>query len=171
MSSLVARLDTRSASSQCCNSSRLRCVRGCVIVAAALVLNSKIGFAQLTTGAIDGVVRNADGRRLPNAAILITESGAGMRTVIHSNANGESWLTLPYGRYELLGQSQSGNDGVAILVAPLQTSRIDLTIASDGKLRLSQSRPGTAGLWSDSRRELSYADGSGRDYRLSTERR
>jgi hypothetical protein len=53
--------------------------------------------AQLITGAIEGILRATDGRPVAVAPILVT-GGAGFRTFIHSNSNGEFSMILPYGR-------------------------------------------------------------------------
>ena len=94
------RLGTRSAVSPCCGSSRsLPAVRLGLLLATAVLVPGAL-LAQLTTGAIEGTLRATDGRPLADSPILIT-GGAGFRTVIHSNSNGEFAMTLPYGRYRL----------------------------------------------------------------------
>lgn len=107
-------------------------------------------MAQLTTGAIDGTLRAMDGRPLADLPILIT-GGAGFRTVIHSNSNGEFAMTLPYGRYSLSGDVQGGaeSSGATVFVAPLQTTRFDLVINASGSIRGVQPAARTLGIWTD----------------------
>ncbi len=89
-----------------------RAERAFVLLLAATTL-----WAQLTTGALEGTLRAADGHPLVYSPILIT-GGAGFHAVIHSNANGEFAVTLPYGRYSVAG--------VTVFVAPQQTTHVDL---------------------------------------------
>ncbi|HTS67091.1 MAG TPA: carboxypeptidase-like regulatory domain-containing protein [Candidatus Acidoferrales bacterium] len=53
--------------------------------------------AQLTTGMIEGVVRDAQGRRLAGAEVTIT-GGTGLRMLIRADERGEFSAVLPYGR-------------------------------------------------------------------------
>jgi hypothetical protein len=94
----VAPLGIRSAALPCSSSSRcLPDVRRLGLLLAAAALVPGVLPAQLTTGAIEGILRVPDGRPVVGAPILVT-GGAGFRTVIHSNSNGEFAIVLPYGR-------------------------------------------------------------------------
>src|SRR5580700_8156397 len=81
----VAPLGIRSAASPCSSSSRcLPDIRRLRLLLAAVAFGPGVLPAQLTTGAIEGILRATDGRPLAGAPILVT-GGAGFRTVIHSN--------------------------------------------------------------------------------------
>ncbi len=143
------RLGTRSAVSRCCGSSRsLPAFRRGLLLATLLVPGALL--AQVTTGAIEGTLRAADGRPVPGAPILIT-GGVGFRTVIHSNSNGDFAITLPYGRYSLSGGIQNGAEysGATVFVAPLQTTRCDLVVNASGSIRGVQPAARTQGIWTD----------------------
>ncbi len=107
-------------------------------------------MAQLTTGAIKGILRATNGRPLAGTPILVT-GGAGFRAVIHSNSNGEFAMTLPYGRYRLSGGVQPGaaSSSATIVVAPLQTARFDLVMDTSGAIRCAQPAVGMLGIWTD----------------------
>ena len=107
-------------------------------------------LAQLTTGAIEGTARATDGRSVADSPILIT-GGAGFRTIIHSNSNGEFAVTLSYGRYCLSKGVQRGtaSSGATVFVAPLQTTRIDLVMDASGVTRSVQPAAQTPGIWTD----------------------
>lgn len=102
-------------------------------------------MAQLTTGAIEGILRTMDGQPLAGSALLIT-GGAGFRTVIHSNPNGGFAMILPYGRYRLSGDARHG---ATVFVAPLQTTRVDLVIDASGSTRAVRPAARTPGIWTD----------------------
>jgi hypothetical protein len=116
-------------------------------------------LAQLTTGVIEGTLRAVDGRPVAGAPILVT-GGAGFRTVIHSNSNGEFALTLPYGRYRLSGALQPApeSSGATIFVTPLQTTRFDLVIEASGSIRREQPVAGTPGIWTEATRGRLYPE-------------
>jgi hypothetical protein len=107
--------------------------------------------AQLTTGHIAGRLRAADGRPVVRSPIFI-RGGAGFHAVIHSNANGEFAITLPYGRYWFSTDDQQGAQpsGTAVYVAPFETTRLDLAAGA------SESR--TPGIWTDTTRAHSYPE-------------
>jgi hypothetical protein len=108
-------------------------------------------LAQLTTGAIEGILRAPDGRPVASAPILVT-GGAGFHTVIHSNSSGEFAMTLPYGRYRLSVSFQPGaaTSSVSVIVSPLQTVRLDLVLETSGAIRSVQASAAlTMGVWTD----------------------
>ena len=143
-------LGTRSAVSPCCGSSRtLPAVRLGLLLATVTFVPGAL-LAQLTTGAIEGTARATDGRSVADSPILIT-GGAGFRTIIHSNSNGEFAVTLSYGRYCLSGGVQRGtaSSGATVFVAPLQTTRIDLVMDASGVTRSVQPAAQTPGIWTD----------------------
>lgn len=124
-----------------------------------LVLVPGALLAQLTTGAIEGTLRATDGRPMPGAPILIT-GGAGFRTVIHSNSNGDFAMMLPYGRYSLSGGVQNGSEssGATVLVAPLQTTRFDLVVNASGSIRGVQPAARAPGIWTDATSGRQYPE-------------
>jgi hypothetical protein len=87
----------------------------------------------LTTGIVEGLLRTPDGHPAGGSPIVVT-GGAGFHATIRTNAQGEFTLTLPYGRYQL--------DGVAVVVAPLEITRVELATGSPEI----QPQPGT---WTD----------------------
>jgi hypothetical protein len=82
--------------------------------------------------------------------ILIT-GGAGFRTVIHSNSNGDFAVTLPYGRYCLSGGVERGAAcfGATVFVAPFETARFDLVMDASGVMRSVEPAARTPGIWAD----------------------
>jgi hypothetical protein len=146
------RLGKRSAASSCCGNKRgLPDVRQLGLLLATVVCVPGVLLAQLTTGSIEGTLRAADGRPIAGAPIFVA-GGAGFRTVIHSNSNGEFMMTLPYGPYRLSGILQPGPapSGATVFVTPSQTTRFDLVIEASGSIRLAQPAAGTPGIWTDS---------------------
>ena len=150
------RLAIPSAVSACCGSSRsLLAVRFGLLLAVAALVQGNL-FAQLTTGAIRGTLRTTDGRAVAGSPLLIT-GGAGFRTVVHSNSNGEFAETLPYGRYRL-STDVTHDAGITIFVVPYQTTRFDIVIDASGLIRDVQSSAGTPGIWSDTTRGRVYPE-------------
>ena len=144
-------LGTRSAVSPCCGSSRsVPDVRRLGLLLATVAFVPGVLLAQLTTGAIHGILRAPDGRPVAGSPILIT-GGAGFRTVVHSNSNGEFSMTLPYGRYRLSLDVQHGaeSSSATVFVAPLQTARLDLVMNASGAIRSVQPAALMPGIWTD----------------------
>src|SRR5579862_528778 len=74
--------------------------------------------AQLTTGIVEGALRDENGS--PAAGVsVVTTGGAGFRNVVRADAQGNFTLVLPYGRYSI--------GGVDVFVAALEITRVDLT--------------------------------------------
>ena len=119
------------------------------LLLAILLFSDRPIFGQLNSGAIEGTIHSSNGRPLAGAPIPI--SGAvGFRIVIHSNANGEFSVSLPYGRYRL-------SDAV-VFVSPLQTVRLDLTVTESGAIRSARQPLKTPGLWSDATGGILYPE-------------
>ena len=78
-------------------------------------------YAQLTTGVVEGILRDRDGRAEAGAQIVITGS-LQFRTVTQTNSNGEFTVVLPYGEYRFA----VGEPAVNVVVRPLQTTHLDL---------------------------------------------
>ncbi len=116
-------------------------------------------MAQLTTGDIKGILRGSDGRPVAGSPILIT-GGAGFRTLIHSNSNGEFSMTLPYGNYRLNLDVPHGaeSSSATVFVAPLQTVQLDLVVNVLGSIRSVQPASRTPGVWSAAASGNMYAD-------------
>ena len=151
-------LDTRSADSRCCgNRCDLPAVRFSLLLA-TLALAPTALLAQLTTGTIEGTLRDADGRAVAHARILII-SGAGLRIVINTTSRGEFAATLPYGRYHLSADAQNRGESFAasLFVAPLQTTRFDLVIDRSGAMRI-QPEVRTGGVWTDATKGSVYPE-------------
>src|SRR5438045_3743385 len=74
-------------------------VRLATRLVALLFCGIRVLAGQLTTGTVEGVLRDTNGQLRSNSQIVVT-GGAGFRVVIRTNSRGEFVLTLPYGRYE-----------------------------------------------------------------------
>jgi hypothetical protein len=82
-----------------------------------------------------------DGRPVAGTPILLT-GGAGFRIVTRSNSNGGFYVTLPYGQYRV--------SGAVVVVAPLQTTRVDLVVNDSGGISSAQpAAVRTPGTWRD----------------------
>ncbi len=149
MSSWVVRLVTRSVASLCfANSRGLPKVRLGPLVATVAFVPVAL-LAQLTTGSIDGTLRDVNGHPLAGLAIVVS-GAAGFHTVIHSNSDGGFAMILPYGRYRLSGEIQHDSGSSAIFfVGPLQTIHVDLVINASGSIRATQGPSRTSGAWTD----------------------
>jgi hypothetical protein len=104
-----------------------------------LLLLQSVLPGQLTTGTVEGVLRDPDGRLRSNSEMVVT-GGAGFRAVFRTNSHGEFALTLPYGRYDI--------SGVTLTVAPFQIGRVDLVVAEPAP-----------GRWADATRGRVYPEG------------
>lgn len=87
-------------------------------------------FAQLTTGIIEGVVRDASGRARLGATVTAAGTPAAFRWSTKSNLKGEFKLVLPYGEYRITAAEFGSGAGRPMLVHvyALQTSRINVTV-------------------------------------------
>ena len=145
MSSWVVRLGTQSAASLYSANSRFAPLLTILVLVPGALL------AQLlTTGAIEGVLRDSNGHPLAGSSIVVS-GAAGFHTAVHSNSNGEFAMTLPYGRYRLSG-------GVQLLVLASQTIHIDLVIDASGTLRAAATDTRTSGTWTDATKGQLYPE-------------
>lgn len=136
------------------------------LLLAILVLCPVLLKAQLTTGFVEGTVHDAEGHAIRRAAIFIA-GGVSFESVVHTNSAGQFTLSLPYGRYLLwTGSSrQARGTAVALVVAPLQTTSVDLVVDSSGSLQKSPRRARASqqasnfGLWGDATRASTYPEG------------
>ena len=144
MSSWVVRLGTQSAASLCFANSRV------APLLTTLVLVPGALLAQLTTGTIEGTLRDSNGHPLAGSPIVIS-GAAGFHTVIHSNSNGEFAMKLPYGRYSLTGEVQ-------LLVLASQTIHIDLVMDGSGTIRAAATDSGSLGTWIDASQGQRYPE-------------
>ncbi|HUI82315.1 MAG TPA: hypothetical protein VLY24_30540 [Bryobacteraceae bacterium] len=92
-------------------------------------------WAQLTTGMVEG-------RAAAGQSIEIT-GRAGFHTTLQADSRGTFTVALPYGQYQFAG--------VSVYVAPVQTTRVDLTAAIS-------SQPPQPGIWADVSRGQTYPD-------------
>ncbi len=116
--------------------------------------------AQLTTGVIAGRIFGADRQPLAGARILVT-AGLGFSAVIYSSSQGEFSLALPYGRCQLSVEVSPGRkpSGVAVFVAPSQTTAVNLEMDASGAVRAEALR--IPGIWTDSTSGRAYPEGFG----------
>ena len=148
MFSWVVRLGTRSADSvSSANSRSLLQVRPGTLLT-ILVITSGALLAQLTTGTIEGTLRDLDGHPLAGSAIVIS-GAAGFNTIVHSNSNGGFAISLPYGQYRLSAEHQHTESSPMVFVAPLQTVHVDLVIGASGSIQAMQTVLPIAGAWTD----------------------
>jgi len=105
--------------------------------------------AQLTTGVVEGIVRNPDGHARSDAKIVIT-GGLQFRTVVAPSADGRFVVVLPYGEYQFAIADSANSPCVSVVVRAFETTRVDLRISASGALHATvQSR--SPGTWSESR--------------------
>ena len=113
---------------------------------AAFALLPGIVCAQLTTGLIEGVLRDAGGKPLAGALILVT-GGAGLRSTIYTDSHGEFAVVLPYGRYRFITIPEHG--AVEVLVTALETTRLTLALDASETMHVQTAPSGTPGAWID----------------------
>lgn len=107
--------------------------------------------AQLTTGIVEGTVRDLDGHAHSGFQIVVTGS-LQFRVVIETNVDGEFTAVLPYGKYLLAAGDGAHASGVSVAVEPLQTTRVELWIDVSGVLHETvQGR--SPGVWSEAEQD------------------
>jgi len=112
--------------------------------------------AQLTTGVVDGTLRDPHGHAQSGVQIIIT-GGLQFGAVTKTDAEGEFAVVLPYGEYLFAVGNGARASGVSVVVQPLQTTRVDLVIDASGVLHEEvQSR--SAGVWSRGARDRSFPE-------------
>jgi hypothetical protein len=126
-----------------------------LLLAVSAATNSS---AQITTGSISGIIRDAEG--VPVQTSLIVSSDLGFQAKVNTDAHGAFLLTLPFGTYELTAQDcrLSGSPRVQIYIAPLQIQEIRLVIENSGNLRIQIDPTDNAGLWAGSPKPELYAE-------------
>jgi hypothetical protein len=144
MSSWVVRLGTQSVASLCSANNRFAPLLTILVLVPGALL------AQLTTGTIEGALRDSNGHPVAGSSIVVS-GAAGFRTVVHPHSNGEFAMTLPYGRYRLSGEVQ-------LLVLASQIIHIDLVIDASGTIRAAATDPGSLGTWTDATRGQLYPE-------------
>jgi hypothetical protein len=103
-----------------------------------LLLLTPLVTAQLTTGIVEGIVRDAQHNPVSGADVLI-EGPAGLRTTLHADPAGYFTATLPYGEYKINSE--------LVKVTPLAMTYIELT----------QGAP--PGFWVDGTKAATYPEG------------
>ncbi len=101
-----------------------------VVVALAIVGSGSVGLhAQTVTGTILGVVQDASGAVVPNAAITITNQDTGVARNVMSNADGlYNVPSLLAGKYTVQATAQGFN--------PVQVKDVVLAVGSDSRVDL-----------------------------------
>jgi hypothetical protein len=136
--------------------SRLTAVRLALLLLAVFASSTLLG--QITTGSIEGIMRDAEG--VPVQTLLIVSSELGFQATVNTDAHGAFLITLPYGRYTLTARNPrvSGASAVTIDVEPLQNQEINLVIDNSGNLRV-ETQPGeNAGVWAGSPNQELYPE-------------
>lgn len=128
---------------------RRRDCRWLIFLLAAAAFPSFV-CAQLTTGILEGTVRDPDGHARGGFQIVVSGS-LQFRAVIETNADGEFVVVLPYGKYLLAAGDGGRASGVRVAVGPLQTTRLDLWIDGSGGLHDVVQRR-SPGVWSEAER-------------------
>ncbi|MBV9502446.1 MAG: carboxypeptidase regulatory-like domain-containing protein [Acidobacteriaceae bacterium] len=105
---------------------------GAVFAILLVSFTPRILFAQLTTGIVDGIVRDSTGH--PQAGVEITAIGSfsafGWST--KSNVRGEFQLILPHGDYELQPDFKTGlGSSVEVHVFARRVRHVSFTLTSD----------------------------------------
>ena len=78
-----------------------------LLLAGFLFLSATSAFGQMNTAEISGQVKDPSGATVPNASIVATEAGTGLKYTATSNASGEFLLAqLPVGQYNLTVNAQ-----------------------------------------------------------------
>ena len=108
--------------------------------------------AQLTTGVIEGVLRDADGRAKPRVQMIITGS-LQFCSQIQTNLDGEFTIALPYGEYWLA----VGASAAKVAVQPVQITQVNLQLSASGGLH-AQVRSRLPGVWSATVRDRSLPE-------------
>jgi hypothetical protein len=108
--------------------------------------------AQLTTGVVDGVLRDPNRHAKARAQIVITGS-LQFRAVTQTGVDGAFTVVLPYGEYRFgVGVSE-----VSFVVGPLETTHVDLLIDASGILH-EQVRSRPPSVWSAAARDRSFPE-------------
>ena len=107
-------------------------------------------LAQLTTGVVEGALRNPDGSAKSGVQIVIT-GRLQFRAVTQTNADGEFTVVLLYGEYLFAVGGGAGRASVRVVVEPLQTTYVDLLIDASGALH-EEVRGRSPGVWSGAAR-------------------
>ena len=124
-----------------------------LLLAAAVVVPGFVS-AQLTTGIVEGILHDPDGRTRGGVRLNVRGT-PGFRLALETCAGGEFAVALPYGEYQFFSDVHSS--GITVSVEPLLTLRLDLVIDGSGALRRAeQSR--SPGVWSDKPQERTYPE-------------
>jgi hypothetical protein len=108
-----------------------------IVSALILALLSSVGaissFAQTTSGALVGVVRDPSGAIVPNANIIVTNEGTGVAYSATSNGSGEYRIgNLPEGTYDLkttvAGFQNYAQNGIVVASTAVETRDVNLAI-------------------------------------------
>jgi hypothetical protein len=111
-----------------------------------LLLLTPLLTAQLTTGIVEGIVRDAQHNPVGGAAILV-EGASGLRTTLHADQAGYFTAALPYGQYKI-------NSGL-VKVTPLATTYIELTQGAPPLVSVLMA----PGFWMDDTKAATYPEG------------
>lgn len=76
--------------------------RSFLSIFAISVLSAGMAMAQITSGDIEGTVKDATGAVIPNATVRVTNEATAVSTTLTSNSNGEFHASnLPAGKYDI----------------------------------------------------------------------
>jgi hypothetical protein len=103
-----------------------------------LLLLTPLLTAQLTTGIVEGVIRDAQHQPVSGASVLV-EGTSGLRTALHTDPKGYFTVALPYGEYKINSE--------LVKVTPLSSTYIELI------------QSGPQGIWVDDTKAATYPEG------------
>ena len=125
----------------------LRCYANSLSAALLALLWAASAPAQVSTGTVEGLVRNGGGKPIAGALVVIA-GDLGFQTSVHTDAQGAFTVALPYGHYRI--------SGLTVFVQPLQTTRVDLVAGGNGNSETTTN----PGLWADATHARLYPEAS-----------
>jgi hypothetical protein len=104
-----------------------------IVLVIVVSMSAAFSYAQTTSGAIVGVVRDASGAVVPNSTVDATNEATGVVYTGKTNSNGEYRISnLPQGTYDIrtavTGFTPSTLKGVVVEATSVQTRDITLTV-------------------------------------------
>lgn len=126
-------------------SADLRCCGNRLPAALLALLWAASTPAQVTTGTVQGLVRNAGGKPIAGALVVIA-GDLGFQTTVHADSRGAFTIALPYGHYQI--------SGLAVFVQPVQTTHVELVAGHDESSETNTN----PGLWADATHARVYPE-------------
>ncbi len=107
----------------------------CILFCICLLTLSLTAAAQVTTGSIEGTIRDQSGAVVPNATVNVTDTGKGITTTVKTGGNGD--YTVPFlipGTYTVAVESEGFKKTISnnIVLDIDQKARVDLALTPGG---------------------------------------